>query len=158
MPFAPSVQNRSQLRVNVGAMWEDLGTRGQYAVILCGSLGLYFLVSIIAGIVFNARCCETAGLLDNSYTIVTRPNSYQYYKVGYVFYVDGVSYTGKDTLSTEPTDRTARVFYDPSSPSWNKLRRASLKDGVIGTAFMLGITAFLIRLSWPKRTKNSAEG
>lgn len=147
-----SRRSRDLLLFTLTAIWRNLGGQGQGVLSLCGVLSLWFLCSIIAGIVFNARCCETVGMLGNTYTVVTSTSRPQYFKVRYVFRVNGVMYSGKGTMNSRPQGSVVQVFYDPLVPSWNDINRKNtdIGNGLAVFAILFVPCALMIWGAWPR--------
>jgi hypothetical protein len=90
------------------------------------------------------------GVLDTNYTVETTTSSSgtvesTHYKVTYKFEVGGAQYTGKDSLTTEPTEAGITVYYMANNPRENALspnRAITFNLIAAGVAFLIMLVAY----------------
>jgi hypothetical protein len=87
--------------------------------------------------------------LDSNYTVETKTSNGSVesvkYKVTYKFDVNGVEYTGKDSLYSEPTDPNSTVYYMAGNPRENALgpgRTLTFNMVSSGIAFLIALVAY----------------
>ncbi len=86
------------------------------------------------------------GTLDENYTVVTK-NSITSYEVSYTFTAKGKQFTGKDTLSLEPSAADTTVYYMSANPADNSLHESTMNDTrmlATGGAFLIALIAFVL--------------
>jgi hypothetical protein len=98
---------------------------------------------------FDKHDSSGPGTLDANYTIQTETRNGSVesvkYVVTYKFDVNGKQYTGKDTISTEPSDPEVTVYYMADNPQENALSQGRIKTINLvfsGIAFLIALIAY----------------
>lgn len=117
-------------------------------------LAVVLVFSMIAGVLLvksAASKYDASGqcVLDSNYTVETKTKNGSVesvkYLVDYTFNVQGVPYTGKDKLDSEPTAAEVAVYYMASNPRENSLsqnRLITLNLVAAGVAFLIALIAY----------------
>jgi hypothetical protein len=113
------------------------------------------VILLIAGVLLGKSALDRydssgQGTLDTNYTVKTETSSSGYvesvkYVVTYKFDVNGKQYTGKDSISTEPTVPEVTVYYMANDPQENALNQGRIKIFnliVAGVAFLIALIAY----------------
>jgi len=123
-------------------------------------LAALLVVAMVAGVLLGRSAIgkyDSSGkcTLDSNYTVETKTSNGSVesvkYKVTYKFDVNGVEYTGKDSLSSEPTDPDSTVYYMAGNPRENALgpgRALTFNMVSSGIAFLIALIAY--GLIWKK--------
>jgi hypothetical protein len=108
-------------------------------------VGVLTLISLFGGILlfkiacdsigFDRKCVATIGILDSTYTKVTRKIFFVEYRVTYQFEAGGGTYHGRDELGEKPLQRAVEVFFLPDDPANNRLKRGKSKFEFVLSAF-----------------------
>jgi len=131
---------------NIKAWWDrttdTLGTLFIGVLTLITLLGGILLLKIaFESIGFDRKCVATIGILDSTYTKVTRKIIFVEYRVTYQFEADGRTYHGRDELGEKPLQRAVEVFFLPEDPANNRLKGGKSK-------FEFILSAFTFTMSW----------
>ncbi len=129
-------------------------------------LAALLVITLVAGVLlgrsaFDQHDSSGPGTLDTNYTVETTTSSSGYvesvkYVVTYKFEVNGKQYTGKDSISTEPTVPEVTVYYMKDDPQENALSQGRVKTFNLvaaGFAFLLALIAYGLL---PKRSRFAA--
>ncbi len=117
-------------------------------------LAALLVIAMVAGVLLGKSAIgkyDSSGkcTLDSNYTVETKTRNGSVesvkYLVTYKFDVNGVGYTGKDGLNSEPTDPDATVYYMAGNPRENALgpaRTLKFNMGASGVAFLIALIAY----------------
>jgi len=117
-------------------------------------LAALLVITLVAGVLlgksaFDKHDSSGPGTLDTNYTIETETRNGTVesvkYVVTYKFEVKGKQYTGKDTVSTEPTDPEITVYYMKDDPQENALSQGRIKKFNLisaGIVFLIALIAY----------------
>lgn len=117
-------------------------------------LAALLVILLVAGMLlgksaFDKHDSSEVGTLDTNYTVQTETRNGVVESVKYVvtynFEVNGKQYTGKDTISTEPTVPEVTVYYMKDDPQENALSQGRVKTFNLvsaGVAFLIALIAY----------------
>jgi hypothetical protein len=117
-------------------------------------LSVVLVAAMVAGVLLVKSAItkyDSSGqcTLDSNYSVETKTKDGVTenvdYLVTYTFAVQGVQYTGKDKVYSEPTVADAAVYYMAKNPRENSLSPGRLIDfnlGAAGVAFLIGFVAY----------------
>ena len=104
--------------------------------------GCFFLWSVFSNLSLAYRCNEVDGHINNRYGVLKKM-FFAPYTITYYYTVDGIQYTGKDSVSEKPTNIAARVFYDPQDPKISQLEFKWKLSLFFGIMFMWVFWSFM---------------
>jgi len=128
-------------------------------------LVVLFLVLPVAGMLlgksaFDKHDSSGPGTLDNNYTVQTETRNGSVesvkYVVTYKFEVNGRQYTGKDTISAEPTVPEVTVYYMKDNPQENALSQGRIKTFNLVCAIAAFVLALIAYGLIPKKNRFAA--
>ncbi len=111
-----------------------------FVSITLGTTGMWFFGNEVAQ---SLRCtAATHGVLSPTYDVIQHKRkgvvTHCEYSVRYHFEVDGKTFSGKDTIGTEPLSVNTSVRYDPTDPTNNELESASMFELILCAGFLCG--------------------
>ena len=101
-----------------------------------------FLWDVFSNLSLAYRCNEVDGHINNRYGVLKKM-FFAPYTITYYYTVDGIQYTGKDSVSEKPTNIAARVFYDPQDPKISQLEFKWKLSLFFGIMFMWVFWSFM---------------
>jgi hypothetical protein len=109
---------------------------------------------------FDKHDSSGPGTLDTNYTVQTETRNGSVesvkYVVTYKFDVKGKQYTGKDTISTEPTVPEVTVYYMADDPQENALSQGRVKTINLVCAIVAFVLALIAYGLLPKKNRFAA--
>ncbi|MGD0292280.1 MAG: hypothetical protein ABSB30_00330 [Terracidiphilus sp.] len=109
---------------------------------------------------FDKHDSSGPGTLDTNYTVQTETRNGSVesvkYVVTYKFDVNGKQYTGKDTISTEPTAPEVTVYYMADNPQENALSQDRVKTFNLVCAIVAFVLVLIAYGLLPKKNRFAA--